>query len=134
MLSEHEWVYERMRLHTLMKEHPDWGARRLAHALGHDPKWVLKWKSRILSSSKLTLEVFGSQSRAPKHIPRRTSPEAKAIIGELRRELSERYHRPAGARTIQYGISNYLKEHPNTLMLPHSRTTIYRALHELQII
>ena len=54
--------------------------------LGHDPKWVLKWKSRILSSSKLTLEVFGSQSRAPKHISRRTSPEAKAIIGELRRD------------------------------------------------
>jgi hypothetical protein len=134
MLSEHEWVYERMRLHTLMKEHPDWGARRLARALGHDPKWVLKWKARILNSPKLTLEVFRGQSRAPKHVPRRTSPEAKAIIGELRRELSERYYRPAGARTIQYGISNYLKQYPNAPTLPHSRATIYRILHELHYL
>ncbi len=77
MLSEHEWVYERMRLHTLVKAHPDWGARRLAQVLGHDTKWVAKWKSRILSSPKLTLEVFRSQSRAPKHLPRCTSPEAR---------------------------------------------------------
>ncbi len=42
MLSEHEWVYERMRLYTLMREHPDWGARRLGQAIEDVSKWVLK--------------------------------------------------------------------------------------------
>ncbi len=36
--------------------------------------------------------------------------------------------------TIQHGIRNYLKQQPNAPILPHSCTTIYRALHELQII
>ena len=112
MLTEHEWIHERIRLCTMMKEHPDWGGRRLAHALGHDPKWVAKWKSRLLKASKLTLEVFRSASRTPQHIWHRTTPEAKAVVAELRTTLSERFHRPAGARTIQYGLREYLKQHP----------------------
>ena len=58
MLSEHEWIYERIRLHKLIKSHPDWGYRRLAHAIGHDPKWVAKWKSRLLNSEQMTLKIF----------------------------------------------------------------------------
>lgn len=134
MLTEHEWIHERIRLSTLMKEHPDWGGRRLAHALGHDPKWVAKWKSRILKTSKLTLEVFRSASRAPKHISQRTTPQAKAVVAELRRSLSERFHRPAGARTIQYGIREYLRQHPDAPKLPQSCSTIYRILHDLGCI
>jgi len=65
MRSEHDWVYESIRLYHLMKEHPDWGYRRLARTLGHDLKWVAKWKSRILSHEQITLEVFRSVSRAP---------------------------------------------------------------------
>ncbi len=130
MWSEHEWVYERIQLYQLMKAHPDWVYRRLAKSLGHDLKWVAKWKSRILSRDQITLEVFRSASRAPQHIPHRTTAEAKAILAELRTDLSERYHRPAGARTLQYGISEYLKQHPDAPKLPRSRSTIYRALHE----
>lgn len=130
MLTEHEWIHERIRLSTLMKEHPDWGGRRLAHALGHDPKWVAKWKPRILNAPQLTLEVFRSASRVPKHSPHRTSPEAKAVVADLRNSLSERFHRPAGARTIQYGLGEYLKQHPDAPKLPRSCSTIYRILHE----
>ena len=134
MLTEHEWIHERIRLCTMMKEHPDWGGRRLAHALGHDPKWVAKWKSRLLKASKLTLEVFRSASRTPQHIWHRTTPEAKAVVAELRTTLSERFHRPAGARTIQYGLREYLKQHPDAPKLPQSPATIYRILHELGCI
>ena len=134
MRSEHDWVYERIRLYHLMKEHPDWGYRRLARTLGHDLKWVAKWKSRILSREQITLEVFRSVSRAPQHTPHRTTAEAKAILAELRTELSERYHRSAGARTLQHGISEYLKQHSDAPDLPRSRSTIYRALHELGCI
>jgi hypothetical protein len=134
MLTEHDWIQERIRLSQLIKEHPAWGARRLGEVLGHDPKWVAKWKARISTTSKLTLDAFRSQSRAPQHVPQRIHPQAKAVVVDLRTRLSERFHRPAGARTIQYGLHDYRKQHPDGPKLPQSRSTIYRILHEFGCI
>jgi hypothetical protein len=134
MFTEHDWVHERIRLYHLMKDHPDWGNRRLGRELGHDPRWVAKWKARFRSRSQVTLETFRSASRAPKHVPHRTTPEAKAVIAELRTLLSEHFHRKAGAKTIQYGIRQYRKLYPDAPILPRSRSAIYRALHELGCI
>ena len=107
MLTEHEWIQERIRLSYLVKEHPDWGARRLRKALGHDSKWAAKWKACIRATSSLTWDVFRSQSRAPQHAPQRIQPQAKAGVVDLRTHLSESFHRSAGARTIQYGLEQY---------------------------
>lgn len=134
MLTEHDWIQERIRLSYLVKEHPDWGARRLGKALGHDSKWAAKWKARIRATSSLTMDVFRSQSRAPHHAPQRIQPEAKSVVVDLRTRLTERFHRSAGARTIQYGLEQYRQQHPDGPKLPQSRSTIYHILHEFGCI
>src|SRR5688572_29831495 len=103
MDSESVWVYERMKLHHLMQTQPDWSNRQYARTLGHDPTWVRKWKQRLQTATALTLKMFQSQSRAPHNRPRSIAPEVKTLVRELRHELSEKYHRPAGAKTILYG-------------------------------
>ena len=132
MLTEHDWVCERIKLYKLMKEHPDWGCRRLANALQRDIKWVAKWRKRFLAlRTAPKLEDFASESRRPKHCPQRPSPAAQAVILDLRLRLSQQFHRKAGAKTIQYGIREYLKQHPEAPSLPKSRSAIYRILHEM---
>src|SRR5688572_18228012 len=100
MFPEHYWVHQRYELYTLIQAHPDWGLRRLAHTTGHDIKWVAKWRARFLHDPPQTLSGFCSASRAPHHIPQRTTPQAKQIVVELRNTFSERYHRPAGGKTL----------------------------------
>jgi hypothetical protein len=96
MESEIRWVYDRIRLHLLMQEYPQWSAESYAEVLGRSEKWARKWQSRISACDVLTLATFCSASRAPKSRPRQTSPEVKHIIGNLQQQLSEQYHRTAG--------------------------------------
>lgn len=131
MKSENEWVLERIHLYHLRRKHPEWSLRQYARELGHDPNWVRKWLKRIEASIPVTLETFKSQSRAPKTIHRRISQEAKQLVGELRKELSERFHRKAGAKTIAWGLSEYAKKRVIPFALPKGLTTITQILHQL---
>jgi transposase InsO family protein len=131
MDSESRWIYERMKLHHLMQTQPDWSNRQYARTLEHDPKWVRKWKQRLQTAAPLTLKTFQSQSRAPHTRPRAITPEVKTLVRDLRHELSEKFHRPAGAKTIQYGMRSY--QHLAT-PLPRSTSTITRILHEMGCI
>jgi len=130
MLSETEWVLERMRLYDLTRTHPTWSLRQYARQLGHDVKWVSKWLGRIKTASSVTMEVFKSKSRAPKTIYRRIEEKAKEIVCDLRQQLSLKFHRNAGAKTILWGLAEYLKGHPVTFPLPKSRSTITQILRE----
>lgn len=112
MMSESEWVLERIKLYQLRRNHPGWSLRRCARELGHDPKWVRKWMQRIQSATAVSLEVFKSQSRAPKTVHRKIGEEAKQLVCELRQQLSEKFHRKAGAKTIAWGLAEYIQQHP----------------------
>jgi hypothetical protein len=129
MMSESEWVLERIKLYQLTRKHPDWSLRRYARELGHDPKWVRKWVQRIKAVAAVSLAVFQSQSRAPKTVHRKIGEEAKQLVCELRQQLSERFHRRAGAKTIAWGLAEYAKQHPVTFALPRL-TSITQILRE----
>ncbi|MBK9745774.1 MAG: transposase [Chloroflexi bacterium] len=131
MGNENVWVLERVKLYELMKTHPDWSLRHYGRELGHDLQWVRRWSTRIRSAATITLDTFRSRSRAPHHPPKRIPEEAKALVGELRQVLSERFHRRAGAKTILYGLQQYQKLHTPAFTLPKALSTITQILHEL---
>jgi hypothetical protein len=124
------WVFERMKLYELMQQHPDWSSRHYATVLGHDHKWVQKWRKHYQAASVLTLKSFQSLSRAPKHPPQQISDEAKSIVCQLREALSEKFHRPAGAKTILYALEKYQESQKPTFRLPKALKTINAILRE----
>jgi len=102
MLSESELIYERYKLFELVRKHPEWSLRAYAREVQHDPKWVRKWAKRLAGIEVVTDATLRSQSRRPKHSPRQLGERVKDKISELRETLSERFHRPAGAKLIAY--------------------------------
>ena len=130
MTQETAWVFERIKLYQLMQARPDWSLRRYARELGHDPKWVRRWVQRFKAAPTLTLEVFRSRPHVPKTIPKKIGPEARQLVSDLRQQLSEQFHRPAGAKTIAYGLQQYAKTHEVAFPLPKSLSTITKILHE----
>jgi hypothetical protein len=62
--------------------------------------------------------MFRSQSHKPKHRPKQLSNQVKDKICSLRERLSERFHRPAGAQTIQYFLKQELTTTPDNTCLP----------------
>jgi transposase InsO family protein len=114
----------------MMRAHPDWSLRQYARQLGHDLQWVRKWHQRFHEAASITLDLFKSRSRAPKTIRTRISAEAKQLVSDLRQQLSERFHRKAGAKTIAYGLQQYAQTHPVPFALPKGLTTITKILRE----
>jgi transposase InsO family protein len=78
----------------------------------------------------VSLEVFKSHSSLPKTLHKRIGEEAKSLVCELRQQLSEQFHRTAGAKTIAWGLEEYTKQHTIGFSLPKSLTTITKILHE----
>ena len=87
MLSEAKWVYERMRLYELIRAQPKLSNRQYATALGHDHKWVQKWRKRLESEQEVTVKSFQSLPPIAKHLPQSIPEEAKAIVCQLRSAL-----------------------------------------------
>jgi hypothetical protein len=131
MDSENVWIRERLKLHQLLQDQPDWSLRHYARELHHDLHWGRCPAAPIPSAVPLTLDTFRSRSRAPQHPPPPISEEAKQLVGELRHDLSEQFHRPAGAQTIRYGVQQYQQQYPGTFALPKASSTITPILHEL---
>lgn len=131
MWNETFWVFERIKLYHVMKEHPDWSKYRLGKVLGHDPKWVDRWIKSYHLQKTPCLEMFQSQSRARKKAPQRVSEDTKQLIGQMRIELSEVFHRRAGPKTIQYWIKKHQKQIAMPVDMPRSGSTIARILREM---
>ena len=130
MDAESHWVYERMKLYDLMQQQSGLSNRQYARQLQHDPKWVRKWRQRFQATPEIQVKTFFSQSRAPHTPPRRVTAEIKEIVVQLRRELTEQYHRPAGHKTIQWGLQQWLKTQAAPVNLPRSSSTITHILRE----
>ena len=130
MWDESHWVLERLKLHELRQVHPEWSYGQYAKALKHDPGWVRKWCKRLQDNPVVTLKTLRSQSRAPHHPPERLSDKAKDLVVELRHELSEKFHRRAGPKLVQYGLSQYQQSHTVDMRLPQATSTIARILKE----
>lgn len=104
MDSESERIFDRMRLHQLMKKHPDWSDKHFAQEIGKSDGWVRKWKARLENPTENSFKMYLSQSRAPKTIWRETPDEVKEVIGQMRVELSEQYYRKAGPKLILHEL------------------------------
>jgi hypothetical protein len=130
MLSEAKWVYERMRLYELLNLHPDWSSRQYAIALGHDHKWIQKWKKRLENGQEASVKSFQSLSPIAKHLPQSIPEEAKAIVCQFCEELSEKFHRPAGAKTILYALKKYQESQKPQFHLPLALSSINKILRE----
>lgn len=104
MDNESQWIFDRMRLYKLWQAHPDWSLRQFGRVLGYDKGWVSKWLNRFETATEQSWRMFVSQSRAPHTSQHRISDDVKQVIGELREQLSETFHRQAGGRTILYEL------------------------------
>jgi len=131
MDNESQWILDRMTLHKLSEEHPDWSLRKLARTLNYNVNWVRKWLQRFKSTENPTFRMYLSQSRAPKSSPQKISSEVKQVVGELREQLSEAYHRPAGAKTILYELAKRDDLRESGYIVPKSTRTITAILKEL---
>jgi hypothetical protein len=98
--------------------------------LQHDPKWVRKWQRRFQATPPVQVNTFFSQARATHKPPNRVSAAVKKWIVQLRQELSERYHRPAGPKTLQAGYQHLLKTASVPFALPRSSSTLTQILRE----
>ena len=121
--------YDRIRVHELLSEHPDWSNRRYAHEIGRDEKWVRDWKKRLKDQPlKQDYSIYQSRSRAPKRIWRKTAPEVEDVIVNLRQELSIQYYRPAGPNTILPYLRKREELKDAGYFVPTSASTIGRIL------
>lgn len=130
MDTESQWIYDRIRLHQLWKEHPDWSSRDLAREVGYSDRWVQKWISRFKAVDDPHISMFYSQSRAPKSRPRQTPEAVKDVICDLRESLSEEYHRPAGPTLIRDELLEDKDLKDAGFFIPTSSSTITDILVE----
>lgn len=134
MSIETFYVHQRMALFDLMLQHPDWGLRSYAKALHHSLSWVHQWFKTLLPYQQAyqgpedypSMEVFASGSHKTHRCPHRLPAFIARLICQLRPELSEKYNRPAGARTIQAALKHRL---PPEWPIP-SESAIYKVLHQ----
>lgn len=134
MESEIRRMYDRFHLYFLMQEHPHWSPASYAEVIGRSRRWVRKWQKRLREDENGTLAKFVSASRAPKTRPKETSPEVKNLVGDLREDLSEKYHRKAGARLILLELRKRKDLEDLGYFVPKSASTINNILHELGYI
>ncbi len=130
MDTESEQIYDRMRLHRLMREHPTWTPAQLAAEVGRSEGWGRKWVKRLREEASPSFKMYQSRSRAPKHRPHQTEEPVKDRICTLREELSEAYHRPAGARLIAHTLQQETALRENHAFIPTSSRTISKVLRE----
>jgi len=118
-------------LWQLVQEQPRISHRQAAQQLGYSVGWVRKWRQRLAAGAATLEAALPSQSRRPRHSPRRISMEVAAQVVTLRHDLSQRYHRVVGPRTILA----YLRQQSNwTAAWPHSTATIWRILKQWQCL
>lgn len=130
METETQWIYDRMALYHLHTVYPAWSPARLAQAIGRSERWARKWLHRLKAVITPSLSMYLSQSRAPKTRPRQTPEPVKDVICDLRVELSERYHRPAGGILIGLALRQDQTLQASGLFVPTSNRTISRILRE----
>lgn len=134
MDSETRRFYDRMRLYFLMQAHPHWHPDSLAEVIGRTGRWVRDWQQRFAEDQSGTLGMFCSRSRAPHTRPEQTSQEVKHLIGRLREQLSEKYHRNAGARLILHELKQHTYLEENGHFVPRSPSTVNNILREMGYI
>ena len=130
MDCESERVFERMQLHRLMEQHTDWTNQHFADVLNKSEGWVRKWRYRFLNTPKHHFKMYLSQSRAPKTIWRETPNEVKAVIEQMRVELSEQYHRKAGPKLILHELRKREDLKDAGYYVPNSERTVAKVLKE----
>jgi len=129
MDGEVQRVYDRIRLHQLVKAHPRWTDAAYAIELNRSTSWVQKWRERLAKCDPTDIQSFMSDSRAPQTRQEIDEPVKKAIT-DLREELSEVYHRPASAKLIQLKLNEIEPLQEAGYFVPQSPTTINKVLRE----
>lgn len=130
MDSGSQQVFMRMQLHNLTREQPEWKTGKLAQTLGTSERWVRKWLARFRTTPEPSIKMYLSRSSAPRRIHRKTSVSVKKKITDLRRELSETFHRKAGAKLILWAIKRHDDLFADDEFVPKSPTTITKILRE----
>lgn len=127
-MMEALWEFERIKLFQFVRDHPDWSSTRLAEAVGHSLSWVKKWRQRFQEAKHLSLELFQSQSRAPKTRAKQLLPVVRNAILSLRDQLKDVYKRTVGSKTILYHLHDDPLLQQHAAFIPQSISTIWRIL------
>ena len=124
------WEFERLKLFQFVRDHPDWSSTRLAETVGHSLSWVKKWRQRFRQAKQLSLDLFQSQSRAPKTHTKQLIPVVRNAILSWREQLKDVYKRTVGSKTILYHLHHDPLLQQQAAFIPLSASTIWRVLKE----
>jgi len=128
MDTESQRIFDRMYLHRLMAEHPDWSDSRLAEAIGRCKAWVQEWRLRVIDPQVTNFSKYLSHSRAPHTRHGEVEEYIEDLICDLREELSEHYGRKAGPVTILQALEERTDLKDEGYHLPKSTRTIAKIL------
>ena len=122
-----EWVCERGKLRTLIKDNPKWSSGKLAKASGHSKTWVKAWKPRLVASPDDDKVLLG-RPPIPHKAPPLPDPVLVERIVDLRTSLVEVIHRIPGPKTLLYylGLDPILKA--KGITPPRSTSTVYKIM------
>jgi transposase InsO family protein len=125
------YYQDRLLLHKLRRQHPQWRLSELAKAVGRSVSWVKKWLKRFRQTPPEATPDFHSQSRRPK-TPHTLITEA-AIQAVLLIRDNPPVNRIPGPKTIQYFL-HHEPRYRAAGYLPRSTSTIWAILEANQRI
>jgi hypothetical protein len=125
---EAEWIVARSHLWHLLREHPHWGAKKLARFTKRSLTWVKKWRRRLRNADAADETVLYSRSRARKRSPRRVSQAVVARILAIRDEPPGNLRRTPGPKTILYFLAKDRELQQQQAYLPRSTRTVWQNL------
>jgi len=127
---ETDWILDRSHLWQLHREHPHWGARKLARFTQRSLTWVKKWLRRLRNADPDDETVLHSHSRARKTSPKQVCQAVIDRILAIRDEPPDNLRRTPGPKTILYFLDKDQELKQQEVYLPRSTRTIWQILRQ----
>ncbi len=128
-MTEIELFTKRATLRHLMQGHLNWTNAALAQEVEMSEAWVSKWRSRLIDVEMSDSSVLWSQSRRPKTIHRKVTPELEAKVLAIRDDPPDGLQRTPGCEAIHYYLEKSAEVKAGELPLVCPKT-INQILHK----
>jgi hypothetical protein len=127
---EEEWIVDRGRLRELMRKHPRWTQRELAHQTGRSIGWVKKWRQRLRAADANDDDVLHRRTSSRHCVRTRRTAQIVERVLAIRDHPPDHLQRTPGPKAILYYLNRdeSLRDCPEAI--PRSTRTIWQILDE----
>lgn len=127
---ESDWILDRYQLWRLHREHPHWGAKKLAHHTPRSLTWVKKWLRRLRGADPDDDSVLHSHPRTRKTPPKLVCQVVIDRILAIRDKPPHNLGRIPGPKAILYYLNQDEDLQAQKLYLPCSTRTVWQILRQ----